>query len=199
MKKLMIAAAIVCATVAAQAAAINWNTGNIYVPTSVSPTFDGSIKNGSTWNGKMTSATDWTYQLFAIESTSAIDFEDGAFYKWYADGATGKFAGLTVNAGTVNQTTTAASASWTGASYDEKTPVYGAILLVATDGENTIYMENTALAEAAKGAVNKNALAMYEAGDTKGNLMVWQSVPEPTSGLLLLLGVAGLALRRRRA
>lgn len=27
----------------------------------------------------------------------------------------------------------------------------------------------------------------------------WQSVPEPTSGLLMLLGMAGLALRRRRA
>jgi hypothetical protein len=27
----------------------------------------------------------------------------------------------------------------------------------------------------------------------------WAAVPEPTSGLLLLLGVAGLALRRKQA
>ena len=27
----------------------------------------------------------------------------------------------------------------------------------------------------------------------------WTAVPEPTSGLLLVLGVAGLALRRKRA
>ena len=31
------------------------------------------------------------------------------------------------------------------------------------------------------------------------NASNWQSVPEPTSGLLMLLGMAGLALRRRRA
>ena len=31
------------------------------------------------------------------------------------------------------------------------------------------------------------------------NASSWASVPEPTSGLLMLLGMAGLALRRRRA
>ena len=39
-------------------------------------------------------------------------------------------------------------------------------------------------------------------GTTTANTFLgssWQSVPEPTSGLLLLLGVAGLALRRKQA
>ena len=31
------------------------------------------------------------------------------------------------------------------------------------------------------------------------NASNWQVVPEPTSGLMLLLGVAGLALKRKRA
>ena len=35
--------------------------------------------------------------------------------------------------------------------------------------------------------------------DTQYGAAAWQAVPEPTSGLLLLLGVAGLALRRKRA
>ncbi len=57
-------------------------------------------------------------------------------------------------------------------------------------------------------STTKNVLAQATstANITFGNMTTatqdpgnWQAVPEPTSGLLLLLGVAGLALRRKRA
>ena len=54
--------------------------------------------------------------------------------------------------------------------------------------------------------VNAAAQATATANLTFGNMATatqnasnWQVVPEPTSGLLLLLGVAGLALKRKRA
>jgi len=50
--------------------------------------------------------------------------------------------------------------------------------------------------ESSPGAFNTVSAATILSSGTSAN---FQSVPEPTSGLLMLLGVAGLALRRRRA
>jgi hypothetical protein len=53
---------------------------------------------------------------------------------------------------------------------------------------------------------NVGAQATSTAAITFGNMQSatqnasnWAAVPEPTSGLLMLLGVAGLALKRKRA
>ena len=50
-----------------------------------------------------------------------------------------------------------------------------------------------------KDDLNFNASKIVTASLTDISSAKWQSIPEPTSGLLMLLGVAGLALRRRRA
>jgi len=61
------------------------------------------------------------------------------------------------------------------------------------------YMENSAVKASGSAVQNMNSLAMYTNGDKNKSPMQWTDVPEPTSGLLMLVGLAGLALRRRRA
>jgi hypothetical protein len=48
-------------------------------------------------------------------------------------------------------------------------------------------------------SINFTTGAGFASSGSQWSASGWQNVPEPTSGLLLLMGVAGLALRRRRA
>ena len=53
-----------------------------------------------------------------------------------------------------------------------------------------------------KSVGTSTATVAFSAGNVANyvnNTANWQDIPEPTSGLLLLLGVAGLALKRKRA
>ena len=191
MKKLMIAAAIVCAAAMSQAATYNWNASD-------------SSMWGEAGNYDYPKIAQGTVAYFAFvdaysQADLVNDFANGKVdYTKFATGANS-----TVNAsGGVSQ-----SADFT-AGYTTAQQAYFAIFEAAT-GNLFISEEATAgyLDVGAKsvGFADQTDISDWEMNPVKDAAAGYTSagwysaVPEPTSGLLLLIGVAGLALRRRRA
>ena len=185
MKKLLIAAAIVCAAAVSQAAQCEWGISKI----GDSP--DAAAATG--WAAYLISASD-------LETFMALDADKVA--GWVAShnidqAATktgGRGQGIIINAATGDN--------------------YG-----IGDSENAfiVLFDNASAADASYYAYTSTKQSL-EVGDGGANIQLpfgefasvvqggWQStsggpspIPEPTSGLLLLLGVAGMALRRKRA
>ena len=79
---------------------------------------------------------------------------------------------------------------------------FGAYLVIFDAGA-VADAENYFITQTKTGTIAANGANATLAFGTYGNQVAagssWQAVPEPTSGLLMLVGLAGLALRRRRA
>ena len=209
----MIAAVIVCAAVIAQAGAVKWNWNaalqNGWKNTGTSGTYTGKgaqagtmyIFNLNDTYGEEGKNITQQYILTSVLAGSALS-SLGAMDSY--DTANGTMA--VTSAKTLVDDHTEFNDRVDGATH--YADYFYAMLVKDSDtGHEWLYLsedfhsivyqtsQNTPLA----GAVYNNS--QFNRGDTTTfvNGGWYAAAPEPTSGLLLLLGVAGLALRRRRA
>ena len=182
MKKLMIAAAIVCAAVMSQAASVTWTVDWAYSNyDSVNTYYDGSSVNY--WIVNMLGATDTT-GLSVDKDGNLVNSAN------YAVVASGSFEATAYDAveGTIANDNYLALVI-----YDAANGLYGVSDANQVSG---IVAEPPTAGSLAASFQNDGGSEGYLIANTP---IPTEPVPEPTSGLLMLLGVAGLALRRKRA
>ena len=194
MKKLMIAAAIVCAAVVSQGATAYWNFLNAAV--------DGVIYDSS-----YASAYTGTGYIYMLDAGITQDDVLTAFRAGNAP--SGAFATVDIVNGVFNKAGVTSEA--TGEDHE--------FFLALVDKQNILLSDSYEFSENTMEVGRDVDFALQWISEYDEPIMAsdvtfadkmadsdygegWyasSSVPEPTSGLLLLLGVGALALRRRRA
>ena len=189
----MIAAAIVCAAVFANAANVDWKwTSTLYDHTNGDAAYNGTVY--------IVNANSYGQQAVLDALLAGGDLSDYNMGSGIAtsNGKAPSGTSYIGDASTISPTRTVGS--------DKYIDFYYAALTTGTDGKRYVFLGSTSdvgLDATADTTLSKSLSASKVTvdGATFGaqGWYLAESVPEPTSGLLLLLGVAGLALRRKRA
>ena len=182
MKKLLVMAAVAVAAIATNAATVNWGSGTIKLPSGA--------------NAKATV----TASLFIVDATTYATYAAYTDATALSDAVNAAYGSATPTATKTSTTKSIATISY--GDYSAGDSVYAVLLYTTTENETAYWMGNygTVTLESAQDVdLGQFANLMGGAGGSTATAWSTAAVPEPTSGLLMLLGMAGLALRRRLA
>ena len=175
MKKLILAATIVCVAAFAQASAVTWG-----------------LSSTATLDTELFAAG--TAYFFADATIARPTFSTAAgATEWY-NANKDSLASKAFFTGEVTD-----GASYNQIQYDEAVGRKAYWLLIVNDDATELAI-STSVKSISITTATTSATATWTAGTQTASYALSSSpTPEPTSGMLLLLGFAGLALRRRRA
>ena len=194
MKKLMIALAVVCAAAVTQAATFAWGTsGKAFSIDATTVTAGlaaghygvGSNNNSTMYNQISSFTATWAYEITFPSGTDS-DVISGSLV---ASDFSSRYVSVSdLSSDLVVQT-------------DPVTQVGYSIVFTGTlkDGKGNNWTLTSDAVTGTWDVPSIGDLNFKTAGPSGWTVAGGSAVPEPTSGLLLLLGVAGLALRRKHA
>lgn len=173
MAKLLVGACALMFGIVAQAAAVNWSIQNIQGPPDVAVSAGWLVE-------VYTADVDFTYD--AAKNNTITPWDSGSI---------------------VAATPTVFRILGKGSQENKTTVTYFAVIYDAATvaGAKNYIVSALVPVTASEGGASANLAFGNMASTAASNKFLnstWDAVPEPTSGLLALLGFAGLALRRRR-
>ena len=196
MKKLLIAAAIAIATIATQAASVKWATNNGFTGVDTSAVGDNGVYSAGGSALKSNSALTFSLYIYAAGTDSLVDSLVGVAPKY-------GFSGTDISYSWANKDNTLAQ----GTTYDYRLIVTGTQTDLQALGITGAYDYSAATIS----GETSGTFTTLASGTTTltANIANWTvagvtsagpaPIPEPTSGLLFMLGLSALALRRKNA
>ena len=192
MKKLMIAAAIVCAAAFTQAGSLQWSLMNLYKPTVADASKDVTTPFLATAGDKFLPADGISIVLNWVNGAG-----NDVYIGTYDLTGEGAIASTTLGVGSDSDLYKAMVAE-SGYGTADIAPTYH-YTTTYTTSDGVFTLDGTIQAAKKLSNIGASNVSASARANTAGYWTYTANVPEPTSTLLMLIGVAGLALRRRRA